>query len=971
MYKAMTPFLKQVADRYFADGKIPGSCFIFPNRRSMVFFRKYLAETVACSGTDVPLVSPVMVTENDFFYMLNGIRPTDRVTLLLLLYESYRKLNPKAEPLDEFIFWGDIILGDFNDADKYLADPRRLFTNVSDYKAIQDSYSYLSDVQRAAVERFVSHFNERNSRITADIGSDRPDVKARFLQIWNILEPLYVSYGKALEEKGHAYEGMVYRKAVHMLRERSVADVLAEVFPEVSRFVFTGLNALNECEKTVMRKMRDASLAEFCWDYSGDMIKDRRNKSSFFMEDNVREFPQAYCWDPGGLGVPSVNVMSVPSSVGQVKAVPDIIRNRADCAVVLADEHLLLPLLNTIPPEIEDINVTMGYGMSSSAIYALMSDIASMQLHMRERNGEWAFYYRQVWSVFSSGLFRKVADRESLGTVDRIREEKKIYIPQSDFIGSPLLELLFRPVVRDQKSTDAGQVRALAEYLLEAVSGIASKFSGSDSMAVESEFARAYYCDVMRLSSFGLFVMPATFIRLLDQIIGPETVPFRGEPLKGLQIMGPLETRALDFSNIVILSANEGTFPRRSVSSSFIPAELRKGFGLPTYEYQDAVWAYYFYRMIQRAENVWMIYDSRTEGLHTGEESRYIRQLVYHFRLPVSRYVSGSGIGSPEIRPVIEKTPEDVAVIRSTSLSATSLQNYLACPARFYYGTVKGLKAAEEVSESLDAGMFGTVYHDLMWALFAGEEAMSRDDVMDRRRGGPEGIRMQDRVTAAYLESWLGREEEIRRKVRSLICSELNTREITGRNFVVADVIVRYVMKTIERDLELLRRSGAGAFEIIGTEKRYSADFAGFRFTGYVDRIDSLGDGQVRVCDYKTGKVSDDDIFIDEGNAEEVADAVFGEDNSARPKIALQFFIYDMLLRRNGFTGPVCNSVYQTSRIFREPVEVVPLDGKFYSMMEERLARLLDEIADTDVPFRRTDDPKTCSYCDFRKICGK
>ena len=582
---------------------------------------------------------------------------------------------------------------------------------------------------------------------------------------------------------------------------------------------------------------------------------------------------------------------------------------------------------------------------------------------------------RKNWLIFSIGIFRKViaGDETAEETVRHIKEERKIYVPMKDLAGSRLLELIFRPVIKDQKSTSADQIKEFAGYQLEVISGLASRFCRSDAMLIESEFARAYYCDVVRLSSYGLSVLPATYIRLLEQVAGPETVPFKGEPLKGLQIMGPLETRALDFSNIVILSANEGSFPRKAVSSSFIPPELRRGFGLPTYEYQDAVWAYYFYRMIARAENVWMIYDSRTEGLHSGEESRFIKQLVYHFRLPVRRRVAGAGIGEARGLPDIPKTEEDVLEIRRKDLSATSLQNYLSCPAKFYYGTVKGLKAEEEVAESLDTATFGTVYHNVMWALFAGEEAMAMDDDMDRRRNaeGKDAIVYQERVTLSYLRSWLDRGDEIRRKVRSLICSQIKTPEVTGRNLVVADVIVRYVLKTIERDIELLADNGADAFTVIGTEQIYMTDYRGFHFKGYLDRVDSFSPGQIRVCDYKTGKVSDDDIVIDDGNADRIADAVFGDDNARRPKIALQFFIYDLLLRENGVRAEILNSVYQTSGLFREKVKAVPVSGRFYSLMEERLASLLDELADTAVPFRRTEDAGMCEYCDFRKICGR
>lgn len=231
--------------------------------------------------------------------------------LLTELYSCYSALNPKAEPLDEFIFWGDVILGDFNDVDKYLADPAQLFANVADFKKIQDTYSYLTPTQRKALESFLSHFNDASGKLTVDIGSDNPDVKARFLQIWNILYPLYKNYNKSLKYKGMAYEGMVYRSLADKLGRQSAADVFEGMFPEGTVFVFIGLNALNECEKVLLRKLRDASMAEFCWDWSGEMIRNPQNRSSFFMSDNVREFPQAGNWDKNGLSTPKVRATTL------------------------------------------------------------------------------------------------------------------------------------------------------------------------------------------------------------------------------------------------------------------------------------------------------------------------------------------------------------------------------------------------------------------------------------------------------------------------------------------------------------------------------------------------------------------------------------------------------------------------------------------------------------------------------------
>ncbi len=953
----MMPFLKQVADHYYNKGGIEGRFFIFPNRRSMVFFRKYLCEAVAGSG-NAPILLPTMLTINDFFYRTSGLRSSDRVRLLLKLYECYAKLNPKAESLDEFIFWGDVILGDFNDVDKYLVDARQIFTNVADYKALQDTFEYLSETQRNAIEGFLSHFNDQSGRLTVDLGSDNPDVKGRFLQIWNILYPLYLGFNEALEAEGMAYEGMAYRKLASRLKEEAAADVVGEVMNGAESIVFVGLNALNECERTMLRKLRDAGMAEFCWDWSGDMIKDPKNRSSFFMTDNVLEFPQAAEWDPDGLKIPEFNVISVPSSVGQAKRLPDILADRTagpeECAVVLPDENLLKPVLNSIPEDITDINVTMGLPMNGSLFHTMMSVLSAIQLHAVFRKGSWLFYHKQVWDFFAGGIFRKAADEKTMEIVSRVKESTKYYIPQDDLNGTPVLDAVFRPVVTDPKSTDGRQIREFAEYQKNVIRVMAPAMAGDKELALELEYAREYYKSINILQEIGLEVLPVTYVRLLGQLVGSVSVPFRGEPLKGLQIMGPLETRALDFRNLIIMSANEGTFPRRNVSSSFIPPELRKGFGMPTYEYQDAVWAYYFYRMVSRAEKVWMLVDSRTEGLKSGEESRYIKQLEYHFGIPLKRYVVKFDSMKTSEAPEIIKTEEDVKTIRNSVLSATTLQNYLACPARFYFGTVRGLMLEEEVAESIDYGMFGTVYHDTMRALYTAEETKGR-------------------ISRSYIEGWMERKDEIKKMVKDLIMAQLNTFEVVGRNIVVADVIVRYVLMTLQRDLELLRNEGREDFEVLGCEIRVGGEFHGQRFKGFIDRLDSFREGQARVVDYKTGKVLEDDENIHDGNAEAIAGKIFAPDVNERPKIALQFYIYDMLLRsRPDMKGrEICNSVYSTAHLFKEPPVTVPLNETFYNAVSERLKKLLDEMYDVNVPFRRTEDIRNCAYCDFKMICGR
>ena len=941
----MIPFLDQVARHFYAEGGVEDLCFVVPNRRAAVFFREYLGQCAARSGR--PLLSPEIYTMNDFFYALAEARQTDPVHLLLALYDCYKPLyeatGATAESLDDFIFWGGVLLSDFGDVDKYLVDPEQLFTNIADFRGIQDDYEYLEAGQVEAIRAFLSHFKTGGR------------YKEEFRRIWNLLLPLYRSFNACLEGRGMTYEGRVYRALAERLKDTPAADLVAARFGAVRKFVFVGLNALNECEKRLMRRLRDARLAAFCWDYGKGWIGDPHNKSSLFLSQNVLEFPQAFEPDPEGLPDPDIRVLSVPSAVGQAKQIPALLDGLGaegiETAVVLPDENLLIPVLNSLPERIRDINVTMGYPMGGSALSALMDDVAALQMHLREKDGQWLFYHKQVWSLFSNSIFKTLAGEEGLAKAAAVRRQARYYIPQSELAGHPLFDAVFRPVAKTPGVPDPEAVRALEDYQLDLLGLLGRSLRGVPGMALELDFVRAYYLAVGRLRECTLPVLPATYFRLLGKLLATSAVPFRGEPLKGLQIMGPLETRALDFDNLVVLSCNEGMFPRRSVSASFVPAELRRGFGLPTYEYQDAIWAYYFYRMIRRAGRVWLLFDSRTDGVKGGEESRYIKQLELHFGVPLTRYALRAEIGTVPEADAVPKTEEHLRILREKYLSASALKNYLNCPAKFYYGSVCGLKEADEVSESLEANDIGNVFHQTMQELYS---------VPDQT------------VSGAYLQSLL-KGSRIQTVVRKYILEALNSFEVSGRNLVFEDLVCRYVRKAVQRDVELLTAAGAEAFRIHGLELRRTAGIGGFRFIGYIDRLDSITPGEVRVVDYKTGRVSDEDFLITGENAEEVVDKLFGPDNRKRPEIALQLYLYDRFVADDAALQgrTIVNSIYQPSRLFVRGVENVALDARFQELMETRLDALLSEIADLQVPFRRTEDPKTCEWCDFKNICGR
>lgn len=946
----MEAFLRQVAAHYFGAQNIGRCCFVFPNRRSLVFFKKYLGDQVRERGGGKPLPVPPLYPVNEFFLQLDGGRPAERLTLLLELYRCYRELNPQAEPLDEFVFWGETLLADFDDIDKYLVDARGLLCNVTEFKQMQDSFDYLTPTQQAALERFLEHFRGLQPKPGAE------DVQSRFVRLWNLLYPLYESFQKALQEKGLQTEGGIYRSLAQQLKGgASVKDLLEAAFPDSERFVFVGLNAFTEAEHLLLSRMRDAGLAEFVWDFESPEIQDPANQSSRFLAQNLKDFPQAFPLEKLS-GKPEVTVISIPSSVGQAKLAPRILEaigpeaNPVETAFILPDEHLLLPLLHAIPPAYDAVNVTMGYPMADSALYALLDALGQLQLKLRQRPDGWHAYHRPLGEVFSSGLFKALLSEEEKAVVAKVQAAARYYVPLKDLQGGPVMDLLFRAVVTEPDQASAAQNQALEKYLADVVACVGEHLAASGQMLLELDFARRCHTLLTLLQQKELELLPVTHLSLVKRLLEGISVPFRGEPLEGLQIMGPLETRALDFKNVIILSANEGMFPRKSLRSSFIPPELRKGFGLPTHEHQDAVWAYYFYRLLQRASHVWLVCDSRAEGLRGGEESRFIKQLSYHFNWKLERKVATAAMHPVSAAGDIPKTGEDVRKIREGHLSASTLQSYLYCPAQFYFKVVQGLESEEEIAESLDQGMLGKVFHKVMEQLYALPE-----------------------VTPQDLDRFQADKARLKQLIRQEVMNQMHSTEVTGRNLVLEEVLLDYVLRTLEHDTRLLGSCGSKGFRILGLEQFMETRFEGFRILGYVDRMDSYRDGEVRIVDYKTGRVEDADLLITDENAAEVVERLFGPVNKGRPKIALQLFVYDLFAKGDkALQGQqVVNSIYSTARLYTGALPDVPASPEFIRLTSARLKEMLEEMTDTAVPFRRTDQKDSCAWCDFKDICGR
>ena len=886
--------------------------------------------------------------------------------MLFTLYDIYIRQSGSTETFDEFLYWGEMLLNDFDDIDKYMANARMLFSNVTDLREIENDFDFLSDEQIAAIRSFWSSFYPRG---------DTPN-QQQFLAVWQVLYDLYEEFRATLGAEGKGYEGMIFREVVESMERGESPDLPYE------QIVFVGLNALSVSEERFLAQLQKRKIADFYWDYVSDKVTDPDNKASYFVSRNRKSFPSSMKLPPEEKVKTEIEVIGIPSGIGQAKHVYTLLSDWCKeaemsseealrTAVILPDEHLLIPVLNAIPEQIRRINVTMGYPLAGTPVASLIEYILALQKNVRYIDRNPLFYFRDVLPVLNHRYILSTSPEIISSLVKEITENNNIYISHTELGKTPLLEILFTPVTG---------VEAFSDYLikvLEELNKVMSALSDEEeedapqrTNDLEQEFIFHYFTTVNRMKEVmkdaRIEMKIDTFFRLLKRVTDTIPIPFQGEPLSGLQIMGVLETRALDFDRLIILSMNEGIFPQRKAANSFIPYNLRRGFGLPTYEHQDSVWAYHFYRLIERASHVSLLYDTRSNGLQTGEVSRFVHQLHYHYEVPMRDKLVVYNVSSSKTPPLAVPKREDIMrrldAYRkggSKAISASAINTYLDCPLKFYFSVVEGIREEEEVSETIESDVFGSILHKVMEELYKPFQGkMVTVDLLKAIR--KDTALLTGAIARAFASEFFKTEV-----VRSL----------TGQNYLIGEMIRKYVEKILERDGKLT------PFVYIESERKINglislSDHSEIRLKGFIDRVDEVRDA-IRIIDYKSGSGTTTFSSIE---------SLFNKEEKDRAKAVMQVFMYCWMYAhftenkgktiqpgiyyvRSLFSDPFDPSVYH--RIERGKSEKVEDFSGYAQAFEEGLRGCLDEIFNPEIPFTQTPTGKACSYCPFKGICGK
>jgi hypothetical protein len=955
------PFLKEVSARLLHPGayNLEETFVVFPNKRARLFMGKYMGEL-----TDRPVWAPQYLTISEMMERASGYVYADRLTLLFELYGVYRNISGSQESFDIFYPYGETLLADFDEIDKYLVHASDIFGNLAGLKSLENRFSYLTEEQIALIRRFWDTFDPHH------MGTDQKT----FITLWEILPDIYHRFRKQLHDRQIAYEGMAYRNAAEHLTESSLFTGTAD-----RKFVFVGFNALNTCEEKVFSYLQNLHRAEFFWDYDAWYTNNEMHEAGFFMRKNLKSFPQRHAVNCENLSDVSKTISFIPvsSNTGQAAALPHIFRIlgigsgalQEQTALVLADEHLIIPVLYAIPSEINEVNVTMGFPLAGSLVYSLIDSLHALVRNSRKDPlGKPSWYFKDVLSILGNPLLSSFYAGQADLVRQKVIRQHLYYLCIEDILAGSGDDPVFTGL--------AGDIQ-LDRYLLDMLGAIMKQLAGNpeeqnDSNPVQAEMVFRVYTFLTRLHELliaqGIAAGAETLFRLIRNMIRSMHVPFEGEPLAGLQVMGLLETRTLDFENVIILSANEGILPRAADTPSFIPYSLRAGFGMPTPEHHDAMYAYYFYRLIQRANKVTLVYDSSSGGLRTGERSRYLHQIFYEMPARVTELSLTGSISRIPVKPiVIPKTGEVAAAMERYTgkqgklLSPSAFNEFLNCPLKFYFHQLAGLPQTEELSEEIDARRFGNLLHKAMKHVYS-----------------PFGT---SPITPEHLKPLLSRKDALDDALDQAFSEELsgNARpagpvKTEGYNLIIRQVIRTYMHRLLTADLE------AGPFSIVSLEEKYQVPVGieidgrpvELQIGGIIDRIDRR-QGKFLILDYKTGAVrntfSSVSSLFQSGEGSSRNDAV--------SQVLLYAFVFQRLnpestvvpglyFVRGSYSGAFSYFIRQGNR--KELVERYDQVGpEFEGLLHHHLSCMFS----SGEPFVQTTHLKTCAFCSYAEICRR
>lgn len=928
---------------------------VFPNKRAGLFFKRLLSQQI-----NHPIWSPEILSINEVFERHCPYLICDKFTLIYKLYNIIGKYYTENESFEQFFFWGETLLADFDEIDKFLVDPKHLFQDLSYIKDLESSLSHLTENQKELIKKYWKSFE---GVLTKE--------QEKTLSVWKILGSVYDDFVSQLEEKDMAYSGMIRRWVIDNLDNG--------VEPQFDNIIFGGFNALSVTEEKLICWYKQNLNCELFWDADDYYLKDDQQEAGEFLRHYKNSHPilsQTFkaSYSSDGFSGKSIDVIECSTDAGQAQEVGNVLEqlisqgmDPEEIAVVLPEESLLLPVLNTIPEKVESLNITMGYPLKNSLTYSFL--LALLELQKDEQRGKSnAFYYKNVFKILSHPFIFDRSDNFARELIARIKKENILFVnPKMLHSNNEELKTVFQRV--------GGTVR-LIDYLLNNLLSVAA---GIEESSLESEFILHFYKLLNNLKDLFIAnpidVNYNAFIRLINHAIYRERLPFEGEPLKGLQIMGFMETRNLGFKHIILLSASEGVMPPARQEVSFIPHSIRKAYSLPTIDHSDSIYSYLFYRLIHNCKNITVLFNGNSERGRTGELSRFIRQLMVEtdFNINIKSQdvkiypVNTVGIAVKKNSEILDKLSEyivkgDQPVKR---LSPSAINTYLDCSLKFFFRYVLNIYEDEEVEEDIHERELGLLFHRVMELIYS-EFSQAKNQKVDQT-----AIQNKMKEVDHFLERAFSEYYHFDDPKDFLL---------SGQSELAYGIIKELVLQVLTIDEKY------APFNILGLEadesKGYTLDFeietgnepVKVGLKGIIDRIDQQN-GKTRILDYKTGK-----------DVREFSDipSLFDPENKKRNKAVFQTFLYCLIFLKAhpDTTDQLQMGLYNLRDIFSDNFNVLirlkdkdarPVEDvkPFLEEYKNELKSLLEKIFNPDIDFVQTDDLMKCKFCPYVDICNR
>lgn len=954
----MVTFLQEVAKAVVSQYKnnLGEITMVFPNRRPIVFFRKYLSDLI-----DKPVWSPEFFTIQEYMGKLSGIQQEDNLSLIFKLHEIYASKKKNAESLDSFLYWGEMLLADFDDIDKFLIDPKDLFRNLTELKSYEGLFNYLTENQISAIRTFWSAFDpEKYTR-----------EQRNFVETWDILYPVYQEFVAKLTQEKLGYEGLIFRNVAEKIEHDTGETGLSG-----NKVIMVGFNALNQCEHRLFNWLKQTNQADFFWDVNVQYLQQSNHQAGRFLRENIRRYPHPlyaesiitteHCL-PKKMHSYSVDFVTAQPAISNhiLKTLAKDKTPGPETAIILADEGLMFPLLHALPEEAGGKNVTMGFPLKNSNTFGYIQELLNLVKSVKHAKDGSRYYYKPVLNLLRHPFSLQLEPDLTKSIQENIFSQNKFMIENRDIEGFKSFRSWFTPV------NNGRELFELILYHLEKVARFIID-QESHALVLELEFVHAAIKTLNRLSDVidarHEELTLSSLIRLISKVLQGISVPFSGEPVSGLQIMGVLESRTLDFKNLIILSLNEGHLPKRTGAPSYIPDNLRYAFNIPTYDHQDSIYTYYFYRLLHRAESVHFVYSTRAVGLETGEKSRFLYQLEMlegctiphqHLNFPI-RLTPAPGITIEKDQDVLGKILE-YSEKGNRALSPSAINTYIDCSLRFYFRYVAGLKEVDELKETIDPPSFGNILHGAIEEIYASRinKELAPNDI---------GQILEDElfidavINKAYALEYLKLKE---------------VREPQGADVLVLNVLKKYLKQILLLD----KRTAPLTFRGLENEYTVELNLPGnkvmekVRIGGKIDRIDQVREG-IRIIDYKTGAAE---------NRITTMEDMFDGSLNKRNKPALQTFLYAYLyFKNNSHERFITPGLYPIRELMQEafdyrlyftpaPRQKQYIDdfAAFSDDFESLLQSCLGGLFSSEIPFTQTANTDHCRHCPYASICRR